>query len=188
MKIKFSDNFIYLLKKSTPFIFFLLFIIIPISKLQKNRVLLTEARNSLKDFTKQEQIFRTKLLNIKKSQKDKEASLLKYKEDLYKTSFSSPAELKIVIEDRMKKFNLTLLTIYRIEKDDISELLNSDTPIYKISIPYEINGSFESYYNFLLSFSNSEKHIFFNNHTLTINYKDFNEVNIKFYVSTAIFF
>lgn len=188
MKIKIPDNFTHILKIGIPIIFFLLFIVIPINKLQKSFSLLTVAENSLIDFTKQEQIFKTKLLNIRKSQKDNEEFLLKYKENLHNISFSSPTELKNIIENRMKKFNLTLSTIYRVEKKDISELLNSDTPIYKISIPYEIQGSFQNYYSFLLSFSNFEKHIFFNEHALTIDYKDLEEVKIKFYVSTTIFF
>lgn len=188
MRIKISDKLTPILKISIPIVFFLLFIVIPINKLQKSIFLLTEAQNSLIDFTKQEQIFKTKLLNIRKAQKDKEIFLLKYKENLQSTSFSSATELKHIIENRMKKFNLILSTIYRVEKKDMSELLSSDTPIYKISIPYEIHGSFQNYYNFLLSFSNFEKHVFFNDHTVTIDYKDLDEVNVKFYVSTTIFF
>lgn len=188
MKIKIPHNLTPILKVSIPIVFFLLFVLLPINKLQKSIFLLTESQKSLRDFTNQEQIFKTKLSNIRKSEKDKELFLLKYKENLHNISFSSPAELKNIVEAHMKKFNLTLSTIYRVEKKDISELLNSETPIYKISIPYEIYGSFQNYYNFLLSFSNSEKHVFFNDHNLTIDYKDLEEVKIKFYVSTTIFF
>ncbi|MBP6062935.1 MAG: hypothetical protein KA493_02640 [Fusobacteriaceae bacterium] len=182
-----NPNFILILKILSIILLFFIFIIFPINKLQRSKTIFLESQNKLKEITKQEQIFKNKLNTLKKKIKEEEETVKQYREDFISKSFSSSTEIKLHIKNKMEEFNLNLSNIYRIEKEEISEELNFESYIYKIGIPYEVSGSFDDYYKFLFYFYNFEKYLLFNQHNLSIDFYDFNKVNIKFYATALTF-
>lgn len=182
-----NAQFILILKISSIILLFFIFIIFPINRLQRSKTIFLESQNKLKEITKQEQIFKNKLNTLKKKIKEEEETVKQYREDFISKSFSSSTEIKLHIKNKMEEFNLNLSNIYRIEKEEISEELNFESYIYKIGIPYEVSGSFDDYYKFLFYFYNFEKYLLFNQHNLSIDFYDFNKVNIKFYATALTF-
>ncbi|MBP6322793.1 MAG: hypothetical protein KA336_02770 [Fusobacteriaceae bacterium] len=182
-----NPNFILILKILSIILLFFIFIIFPINRLQRSKTIFLESQNKLKEITKQEQIFKNKLNTLKKKIKEEEETVKQYREDFISKSFSSSTEIKLHIKNKMEEFNLNLSNIYRIEKEEISEELNFESYIYKIGIPYEVSGSFDDYYKFLFYFYNFEKYLLFNQHNLSIDFYDFNKVNIKFYATALTF-
>lgn len=182
-----NPNFILILKILSIILLFFIFIIFPINRLQRSKTIFLESQNKLKEITKQEQIFKNKLNTLKKKIKEEEETVKQYREDFISKSFSSSTEIKLHIKNKMEEFNLNLSNIYRIEKEEISEKLNFESYIYKIGIPYEVSGSFDDYYKFLFYFYNFEKYLLFNQHNLSIDFYDFNKVNIKFYATALTF-
>lgn len=182
-----NPQFILILKILFIILFFFIFIIFPINRLQRSKTIFLESQNKLKEITKQEQIFKNKLNTLKKKIKEEEEIVKQYREEFISKSFSSSTEIKLHIKNKMEEFNLNLSNIYRIEKEEISEKLNFESYIYKIGIPYEVSGSFDDYYKFLFYFYNFEKYLLFNQHNLSIDFYDFNKVNIKFYATALTF-
>ena len=182
-----NPQFILILKILFIILLFFIFIIFPINRLQRSKTIFLESQNKLKEITKQEQIFKNKLNTLKKKIKEEEETVKQYREDFISKSFSSSTEIKLHIKNKMEEFNLNLSNIYRIEKEEISEELNFESYIYKIGIPYEVSGSFDDYYKFLFYFYNFEKYLLFNQHNLSIDFYDFNKVNIKFYATALTF-
>ena len=182
-----NPNFILILKILSIILLFFIFIIFPINRLQRSKTIFLESQNKLKEITKQEQIFKNKLNTLKKKIKEEEETVKQYREDFISKSFSSSTEIKLHIKNKMEEFNLNLSNIYRIEKEEISEELNFESYIYKIGIPYEVSGSFDDFYKFLFYFYNFEKYLLFNQHNLSIDFYDFNKVNIKFYATALTF-
>ncbi len=182
-----NPNFILILKILSIILLFFIFIIFPINRLQRSKTIFLESQNKLKEITKQEQIFKNKLNTLKKKIKEEEEIVKQYREEFISKSFSSSTEIKLHIKNKMEEFNLNLSNIYRIEKEEISEELNFESYIYKIGIPYEVSGSFDDYYKFLFYFYNFEKYLLFNQHNLSIDFYDFNKVNIKFYATALTF-
>lgn len=182
-----NPNFILILKILSIILLFFIFILFPINRLQRSKTIFLESQNKLKEITKQEQIFKNKLNTLKKKIKEEEETVKQYREDFISKSFSSSTEIKLHIKNKMEEFNLNLSNIYRIEKEEISEELNFESYIYKIGIPYEVSGSFDDYYKFLFYFYNFEKYLLFNQHNLSIDFYDFNKVNIKFYATALTF-
>ncbi len=182
-----NAQFILILKISSIILLFFIFILFPINRLQRSKTIFLESQNKLKEITKQEQIFKNKLNTLKKKIKEEEETVKQYREDFISKSFSSSTEIKLHIKNKMEEFNLNLSNIYRIEKEEISEELNFESYIYKIGIPYEVSGSFDDYYKFLFYFYNFEKYLLFNQHNLSIDFYDFNKVNIKFYATALTF-
>lgn len=182
-----NPNFILILKILSIILLFFIFIIFPINRLQRSKTIFLESQNKLKEITKQEQIFKNKLNTLKKKIKEEEETVKQYREEFISKSFSSSTEIKLHIKNKMEEFNLNLSNIYRIEKEEISEELNFESYIYKIGIPYEVSGSFDDYYKFLFYFYNFEKYLLFNQHNLSIDFYDFNKVNIKFYATALTF-
>lgn len=182
-----NPQFILILKILSIILLFFIFIIFPINRLQRSKTIFLESQNKLKEITKQEQIFKNKLNALKKKIKEEEDIIKQYREEFISKSFSSSTEIKLHIKNKMEEFNLNLSNIYRIEKEEISEELNLENYIYKIGIPYEVSGSFDDYYKFLFYFYNFEKYLLFNQHNLSIDFYDFNKVNIKFYATALTF-
>lgn len=182
-----NPQFILILKILFIILLFFIFIIFPINRLQRSKTIFLESQNKLKEITKQEQIFKNKLNTLKKKIKEEEETVKQYREEFISKSFSSSTEIKLHIKNKMEEFNLNLSNIYRIEKEEISEELNFESYIYKIGIPYEVSGSFDDYYKFLFYFYNFEKYLLFNQHNLSIDFYDFNKVNIKFYATALTF-
>lgn len=182
-----NPQFILILKILSTILLFFIFIIFPINRLQMSKTVFLESQNKLKEITKKEQIFENKLKSLKKQIKKEEEIVKQYREEIISKSFSSATEIKLHIKNKMEEFNLSLSNIYRIEKEEISEELNFENYIYKIGIPYEVSGNFDDYYKFLFYFHDFEKYILFNQHNLSIDFYDFNKVNIKFYASALTF-
>lgn len=136
----------------------------------------------------QEEIIKKKLMTLENSIKSQKLSLKKQKINFLSATYSSIPEVKIDIYNSTNNFNLSILNIYRIEKEEFTFNFDSELLIYKIGIPYELEGTLKELYDFLLYYNSYNKYILFNQHPFSIKFNAKNLLSIKFYVSTITAF